>query len=328
MFSPQRTTAPDNAKQRFTTMSQAQRKIQVVTTEKMMNDKLFRAMHFAPKSKIAQIAELLQQVSQERTEFEAHRERKLSDGSVIVGQSNDIKHVHNLAASDAVARLLYALKVDVRAYLYPQSCEGGKTSSQTSNLKAYKKTLEIAETIFHGTSSLENVVKVFTVCAYRATVNFGQEVIKRDYSESFLNSYEFRSISQGTAELWNAIDDVRAKHMSTGAATQASQMIRTLVALKSAVDVQDGRSKNTAIDPQGLVINALMSRFGQIDAVNNNDGAHDAPVTVESASTAPEGDDSADDVNALCDAPSVAGDISDSVEQSDTSVDDLLTELV
>jgi len=60
------------------------------------------------------------------------------------------------------------------------------------------------------------------------------------------------------------LDTIRAKHMTGGAPTQTSQMIRTLVALKSAVDVKEGQQKHVAIDPNGLVIKSLMRRLGQI----------------------------------------------------------------
>lgn len=247
----------------------AQRKIQVVSHTAMMNDALYSAMHKAPKSKVAAMMEQINKVCDDRETFEATVERTLANGEKVQGQSADIKHVQALKDHDAVARMFIALRIDPVSYIFPQSKEGGKSSSETSNLKAYRKARQVAEVIYNGSSKLENVCKVFAVCAYRATVTFGQEVLKREYAENFMTRAEFRSIAQGTEDLWSAIDDIRAKHMSTGAQTQASQMIRTLVALGSAVDVMDGRSKNVAIRPDGLVINALMQRLGQKEVVED-----------------------------------------------------------
>jgi hypothetical protein len=240
------------------------RKIITVTETTMEKDALFRSMKFAPKAKIAAMIASINEVASERRAFEATVERRLANGSFVVGQSADIKHVDALTDNEAVARLFVALKVDPRAYIYPQSQTGGKSSSsETSNLKAYKKAREVAEVIWSGRSTLENVAKVFSVALYRASLH-GYEVVSRDFLETFLHSREVRSINQGTDDFWTAIDDVRAKHMSSGAQTQASQMVRTLVALKSVVDVRNGRAKDTAILKDGAVLHSLMRRFGQV----------------------------------------------------------------
>ena len=252
----------------------AQKTIVIVNHSAMMNDTLYRAMHYARKDKIAAMTVAIKTVVAERKAFESTVERRVADGSFVTGQSADIKHVEALATSTAFARLCVALKLDPRAYIYPQSQEGGKLSTETSSLKAYKKAREIAETIWNGSSTLENVVKVFSVCAIKlATV--GQETMTRRYLEDFFASREYRSISQGSSEFLLAVeecDEMRARHMSGGKATQASQMVRTLVALKSAVDVRNGRMKDTKVDPRGLVSQALMRRFGQVnDVVEHSD---------------------------------------------------------
>jgi hypothetical protein len=249
----------------------ATRKIVVVTSEAMSQDALYRSMKNVSKDKVASMLTAIKSVASERETFEANVDRRLADGSFVTGQSADIKHVQALCDNDSVARLFVALKIDPRAYIFPQSRDGGKSSTETSNLKAYKKAREVAECIWTGTSTLENVARVFTTCAYRAS-QFGQEVLTRDFLENFLSSREFRSINQGSVDLWNAIDDVRAKHMSSGAQTQASQMVRTLVALKSAVDVRDGRAKHTRVDADGKVMQALMRRFGQVTTDNSPEG--------------------------------------------------------
>lgn len=242
-------------------------KIVVVTTEQMMQDSLFRAMKTASKEKVATMQASIATVCAEREAYEALRERRLGDGSIVVGQSNDIRHVQALATSEPFARFCVALKVDPRAYIFPQSKEGGKTSSETSNLKAYKKARELAEVIYGTSSTLENVAKVFAVCAWKAvqTSTCKDNILPRNYAECFLNSPEFRSIREGAQELFDAIEDIRAKQMTGGGAkTQASQMIRTLVAFNAATDIRNGKSKDVRIDPNNRVITSLMRRLGQI----------------------------------------------------------------
>lgn len=254
-------------------------KIVVVNTEAMMNDALFRAMKNVGASKVEAMSQSIRDIVAERTAFEATVERTAGDGSKYTGQSNDIRHVEALTNNDAVSRLFVALKIDPRAYIHPVS-KGGKDSTETSNLKAYRKARQLAEVIWSGSSDLENVAKVFAVCAWKAVQSSSvtDNVLRRDYAECFLNSTEFRSIREGAQELFDAIDDIRARQMTGGGAkTQASQMIRTLVALKSATDVRDGRSKNVQIDPQGKVVQALMRRFGQVtDVVAHDDIANAA----------------------------------------------------
>lgn len=243
----------------------AQRKILVVNASEMNADALYSSMVAVEAGKLSAMKGSITKIVNERVAFEAQRERKLSDGSIVVQQSNDIRHVEALAESEAFARLCVALKINPRGYIHPASQKDGKTAEQTSNLKAYKKAREVAELVFHGTSSLENVAKVFTVCAFKAvqTSTVSDNLLRRDYAECFLNSPEFRSIREGAQELFDAIDDIRAKQMTGGGAkTQASQMIRTLVALGSAEDVRNGRAKDVRINPQGLVMQALMRRFG------------------------------------------------------------------
>lgn len=242
----------------------AKRRVVVVNRESMEQDALFSAMSKVSAKREADMIASINAICDEREAFEANRERRALDGSVSVGQSNDIRHVRALKDNPSYARLLVALKADPREIIFPQSRDGGKTSSQTSNLKAYRKQRQVAETIYCGSSDLENVVKVFTVCMYRAAT-MRNEVIERDFAETFLSSVEFRTIAQASEDLWSAIDEVRASHMSTGAQTQASQMIRTLVALKSAEDVRNGRSKDVKAHTDGLVMQALMRRFGIVE---------------------------------------------------------------
>lgn len=242
-----------------------QRQIIVVSTADMLSAPLYASMvnADAPETvnKFRSFKGRATKLLAEREDFESKQERKRADGSVFVGQSNDFRHLREYIESDAALRMLFALGADLRSVIFPQSQTGGKSSSETSNLKSYKKAREIAECIYTGSGSLENVSKVSTVCAALA-MRSGMDVLKRDFVECFLSS-RLHSIAQGSADLWTAIDEVRAVHMTTGAQTQASQMIRQLVALKSAEDVREGREKNVRIKRDGLVFNALLKRLGQ-----------------------------------------------------------------
>jgi hypothetical protein len=252
-------------------MTAQARKIVVVNASEMKQDTLYSAMLDITPQKLGSMRANVAKIVEERVAFEAVRERKLLDGSVVVQQSNDIRHVEALATSEAFQRMCVALKINPRSYIHPASQKDGKTSDQTSNLKAYKKAREVAELILTGTSTLENVAKVFTVCAYKSvhTSTVTDNVLRRDYAECFLNSPEFRSIREGAQDLFDAIDEIRAKQMTGGGAkTQASQMIRTLVALGSAEDVRNGRSKDVRVNPEGLVMKSLMRRFGQVEELD------------------------------------------------------------
>lgn len=256
----------------------------VVNSDAMMQDALYRSMKNVSGAKLQTALESIAQIASERATFESKVERRLADGSYRTGQSDDIRHIDALVGNVAFARMVVALKVDPRAYLFPQSLDGGKDSTQTSNLKSYRKARQVAECIWSGASDLENVAKVFAVCAFRAVQQpaIVENVLPRTYAECFLNSTEFRSIRTGSQDLFDAIEEVRlnaVRMTGGGAKTQASQMIRTLVALNSATDVRNGRAKDVRIDPQGKVMQALMRRFGQVtDVTVQPDATQTFPV--------------------------------------------------
>jgi len=238
------------------------RQINVVTQADMQSSVLFSDMSAVSPQRLGKAMKAIETVCVERREYEAQRERMVS-GSLVVSQSPDIKYTDALINNEAFARMVVALRIDPRAYIHPDSQEHGKQADQTSNLKAYNKARQVAETIWSGSSDLETVAKVFSVCAF-AFASKGHALMTREHVETFVSSRELASIREGTSDIWSAIDEVRAKYMSGGAETQSGQMVRTLVALKSATDERDGRNKNVRIDPDGLVMQALMTRFGQV----------------------------------------------------------------
>jgi hypothetical protein len=242
-------------------------KITVVTVSEsdMFNKSPLAAdMRLLSPQKVQAVRSAFAKVIDERTAFEAKQERMIK-GVLTVGQSPDIKHLEAMRTDDATHRMFGALALNVRSFLFPQSQKEGKQDNETANLKSYRKVRQIANLIGHSDSAnaLENVAKVSAVCMFRFASS-GHAELSRDWCETFLSSREFSSIDTATADLLSAIDDVRAKQMSGGAATQSGQMVRVLVGLQSAYDKRDGRNKNVVVNPDGLVLQALMVRFGQI----------------------------------------------------------------
>lgn len=238
------------------------KQIVIVTNADMDKVALYSEMQAITPQRLGKAAKAVSAIIAERVAYEANRERMIG-GELKVGQSPDIKHLEALEDHEAFLRMTLALKIDHRSFLFPQSQENGKSGEETSNLKALRKVRQIAEVIASGVSDLEKVARVFSVCAYRFAIN-GNDLLTREYCKGFLSSYELSSLDQATAQIWSDIDDLRAKEMSGGAETQSGQMVRTLVALGSAVDVRDGRRKDVRINPNGLVMQALMTRFGQL----------------------------------------------------------------
>lgn len=291
----------------------AQRQIVVVSSADMMQDALYSRMvnatSDANRESFVNYKQNAERLLRNRRDYEANDvQRRDATGATYYGLSPDFENLRKLVESDAAMRMLYANNVDLRSYIYPQSQSGGKSSSETSNLKSYKKAREIAEVIYNGSSRLENVAKVTVVCSALA-LRSGMEVIERDTFETFLRTTAHR-IFKGSQDLWNAVDEYRARSLASdgGAATQGSQMIRQLVALRSAEDVKNGRSKDVRVLREGLVLNALLKRFGQdtFTAVATSEPEHaqdDAPETVEAVS----------DFSATVDAPEVEASVLDAL---------------
>lgn len=282
-----------------------QRNVVIVRSVDMMETALYSRMvnatSDANRESFANYTQHASRIAKEREDFEAKQPRTVDGHFYADGaQSKDIAHLRNLASDDAALRMLYALNVNLRSYFHPQSQSGGKTSSETSNLKAYKKVLEAARCIYSGQTGMEDVLKVAIVCAAQA-MQHGKEVFTRDFFEDFLHSSGH--IKSGSSDIFDAIDEYRDRSVATksGASTQSSQIIRSLVALQCAEDVKEGRLKNVRINPNGLVFNALLKRFGQdtftapLEAVQE-----DAPETVEAVSeVVADVDTGAEDLTAL-----------------------------
>jgi hypothetical protein len=234
-----------------------ERKIIHVSTATMEGDPLFRRIN---ASKLGfNRAKFDSYVAQMRVEMNnrhalEQRKERMVDHVLCIADSPDSRFLVSARDSVNFQRLCWALKVNV-------------TALAGSNLKSFAKLEEIADLVIKG-SDIQKVTKAWTVCAYIANTRFGRDVLPRAESELFLNTLSH--VRQGTSELFEAIDEIRAQ-IATGAPTQTSQIVRSLVTLGGAEDVCEGRHKHTRVLPDSPVMQALMRRLGQVTAPSSAD---------------------------------------------------------
>src|SRR5206468_4216605 len=89
------------------------------------------------------------------------------------------------------------------------------------NAKALKKVTEIARFVCGHGEKIERVMRAFIACAIVAT-DKGHDVITNAVNSRFLNSDDLKA-HVTDADLLDNLADLRAKHMTSGAATQSSQ---------------------------------------------------------------------------------------------------------
>ena len=183
--------------------------------------------------------------------------------------SKDFVHLDDWKDSEALPRFFIAAEIDPKGYIlnpYLDDAElikrGFSPDARTRNLKAYKKVREVAEYVVSGNSKLEAVFKTFVACAILASNT--TEVIPRNVCERFLSSIPLNDVSD---DLANAVEAFQAKHMTTGASTQTSQMTLTLANLGAATVIRDGRNKHFKLNPESGLIQALSERFGMSEQV-------------------------------------------------------------
>lgn len=198
--------------------------------------------------------------------IEERRTEELKDGQPL---SKDFASLESWIETDAVSRLFIGLEVNPRVYIMSKFLPdaelqkaGFQPEARSRNLKAYKKVKEVAEYVLHGGSKLEAVFKTWTACAILSSRH--TEVIPRRVCEMFLTRLD---ISQVSPDLAEAVEAYQAKHMSGGAQTQTSQMTLTLANLKAGTLIQDGRTKDFALNRESELIAALAERFGLSDAL-------------------------------------------------------------
>lgn len=186
-------------------------------------------------------------------------------------KSKDWKSLQKLADSEAVARLWTVQEIDPVAYICNGQLSdeeltkrGFDPEARTVNLKAYKKVVECAEYLLDGKSHLEAVFKTVVACLIVSTRH--TEVAPRDFCENFLSRIRLDTVS---ADLADALDSFKAKHMTGGAQTQTTQCLLTLANLKAGRMVRNGRSKDFALNPSSGIVIALAERFGMTEALQS-----------------------------------------------------------
>tara|TARA_B100000749_G_scaffold276189_2_gene263002 strand:+ start:849 stop:1646 length:798 start_codon:yes stop_codon:yes gene_type:complete len=184
-------------------------------------------------------------------------------------KSKDFKHLESWKDSNALLRLFVAAKIDPQGYInqgWMDDAEvikrGFNPVSRTKNLKAYKKVREIAEYIVSGQSRCEAVVKTFVACLIQAS-RFG-DAINRETLYKFLSRIDLSEVS---ADLADAVSDLQAKHMTTGAQTQTSQLCLTLANLGVLTETRDGRTKRVTLNATSPITQAFAERFGMVEAL-------------------------------------------------------------
>lgn len=221
------------------------------------------------------IAKAMLQVSEQAVSSMLGRIRKAIDmrkdeeirarANEALPMSPDFKFVQALD-DRTVARYFVTLAINPEAYLSRELSDADWTSKtkldiacRTISLKGYAKTRETANYFAHN-AHLQMVLKAFTACAIISAQS--TRVLPRDVCTRFLNSAQLHSVSN---ELKEALEDYRAKHMSTGASTQTSQSTLQLANMRAASVVRNGRYKDFVLDVNSIVIESFAQRFGMTD---------------------------------------------------------------
>ena len=176
----------------------------------------------------------------------------------------DLQPLLKLSNNKNFARFAIATNLDVSSYINPHLKAGGKSSSETSNLKAYNKMNGLANTVLTNIVDLEKVLKAGFTCAYIfARKSSGGKntkvIISRADLSDFLSSGIARStIAKLNPDLFEQIEDFLGTCATRGGGngTQASQIIRTLVATGCAIDVQR-ETKDLEIDLSNPIVKQL-----------------------------------------------------------------------
>lgn len=224
----------------------------------LLDQPMITAMWKATPQAVGSMRKRIADLIDQRKELDA---AKLADGQEL---SKDFRHLEAWKENDSIARLFIAAEIDPKAYIlnpYLEDAElikrGFDPNARTRNLKAYKKVSEVAAYVVTGKAKLEAVFKTFVACSILASRTV--EFIDSNVCERFLSSIPLTDVSPDLAE---AVDAFQAKHMTTGAATQSSQMRLTLANLGAVtIEKRDGR-KGFILKPNSGIVQALAERFG------------------------------------------------------------------
>ena len=183
--------------------------------------------------------------------------------------SKDFANIEALDHPD-VARLFVVAGVVPAPYINAPAYSGEEFEKKsglpafahTENQKGYKKLFEAAGYLYSGTR-MEAVLKTTIACSIIAS-RF-HVVMPRDVCERFLNSVPMSNVSGDLAE---SIENVRAKHMTGGAATQFSQCSLQLAQMRVGIIVPSGRNKDFALNLESPLLESFAMRFGMVDELN------------------------------------------------------------
>jgi hypothetical protein len=177
-----------------------------------------RALGFS-QQKVAATVKKIKDSFARRDTFESDNGLNISDRN-----SYTVERDRMLKNATACAMLFLALDIEPSDLI-----ERKVASNAMFNAKALKKVTEIARFVCGHGEKLERVARAFIACAIVAT-DRGVDVITNAVNARFLNSDDLKAhISD--SDLLDNLADLRAKHMTSGAATQSSQMRNVLDAL-------------------------------------------------------------------------------------------------
>jgi hypothetical protein len=169
-----------------------------------------RALGFDAKV-VATMKGKITQSFKRRDQFESDNGLNVSDRN-----SYTVERDRMLKNSTAVAMLFLALD------LQPSDVIERKVASNAMfNAKALKKVNEIATFVCGYGERLERVMRAFLACAIVAT-DKGHDVITNAINARFLNSDDLKA-HVTDSDLLDNLAELRATHMTSGAATQSSQ---------------------------------------------------------------------------------------------------------
>lgn len=176
------------------------------------------ALEFSDK-RVTTMCKKIAESFERRDLFEASKGNNVSENASN-GYCKTRKRYLAQGSNVAIARLFLALNVEPSNVI-----EHSNNDASMFSVYALDKIAEIAQFVCGKGASLQAVTKCFILCALKATRN-GQSVITNEVNQRFLNSLDISSLND--AELIEYIENNRHKSMSTGAATQSSQMRNVL----------------------------------------------------------------------------------------------------
>jgi hypothetical protein len=174
-----------------------------------------RALAFS-KQKVTATVKKIEESFARRDTFETSQGLNIAD-------KNSYTVERDRALNNKVALAMLCLALDVE----PSSIIERKVAENAMfNAKALKKVTEIARFVCGHGEKLERVARCFIACAIVAT-DKGVDVITNAVNARFLNSDDLKA-HVSDADLLENLDELRARHMTSGAATQSSQMRNVL----------------------------------------------------------------------------------------------------